>query len=88
MMERESGPSSGEWDNIAGRGGDGDGDQAAGAAGLGSPPARIGDARHKEALDSMGQPLPSDPALDRGSRGGIGAGLGGSRDAGAGAEGA
>jgi hypothetical protein len=88
MSDRECGPSIGDWDDAAGGGeGDDDGSEA-GLAGLGTPLAnsRIRDQGNFETRTaSVRQPDPG--GADDGSAGGMGSGLGATRDSGAGSTG-
>jgi hypothetical protein len=87
MTSRDTAASVGEWaDATSSR--DSERDREAAPAALGSPPASVGDAERQEVVTGASRPAPTDPTTDRGSRGGLGAGLGGSRDAGADAAGA
>jgi len=85
MSYRERSPSIGDWDDAAAAGeGDDDGSEA-GLAGLGTPPANSrsrdqGDFETRTA--SIRQPDPG--GADDGSAGGMGSGLGATRDSGAG----
>jgi hypothetical protein len=85
MSDRECGPSIGDWDDAAaGSEGDDDGSEA-GLAGLGTPLAnsRIRDQGDFETRTaSVRQPDPG--GADEGSAGGMGSGLGATRDSGAG----
>jgi hypothetical protein len=85
MSDPDRGPSIGDWDDAAaGSEGDDDGSEA-GLAGLGTPLAnsRIRDQGNFETRTaSVRQPDPG--GADEGSAGGMGSGLGATRDSGAG----
>ena len=85
MSDRECGPSIGDWDDAAGGGeGDDDGSEA-GLDGLGTPPAnsRTRDQRDFE-IRTASVRQPDTGGADDGSAGGMGSGLGATRDSGAG----
>ena len=76
MSDRDSSPSIGDWDNSApgGEGGE------ASLAGLGTPPANIGD-RNLQDFETNIAPVAQDESggAESGSLGGLGAGLGATR---------
>jgi hypothetical protein len=89
MSDRESSPSIGDWDNTASGGEGGEAGGEAALAGLGTPPANIGD-RNLQDFETNTAPAAQDEpgGAESGSLGGLGAGLGATRGgSGAGSDG-
>ena len=83
MSDRERSPSTGDWDNAA-SGGEGEDDGSeAGLAGLGTPPASIQSRDLQDFETTTASGTESRPGgADAGSAGGLGSGLGATRDGG------
>ena len=89
MSDRDSSPSIGDWDDTASGGEGSEAGEEAGLAGLGTPPANIGDPNLQDFETNTAPVAQADPGdADCGSLGGLGAGLGATRGgSGAGSDG-
>lgn len=84
MSDRERSPSTGDWDHATSGDEGGDDGSEAGLAGLGTPPANIQSRDLQDFETTTASAAQSRPGgADDGSAGGLGSGLGATRDGGA-----